>query len=99
MLKADERPLDVEDVVADHVGLAVSDQELEVVHGFLNVLLAQHVADQTQVDVSWKKKPCQGMFLLSFYLHFSDVFKGPLSCPFSDLLFSILASSREASNE
>lgn len=75
MLKADERPLDVEDVVADHVGFAVSDQELEVVHGFLNVLLAQHVANQTQVDVSWKKKPFRGMFLISFYLHFSDVLK------------------------
>lgn len=52
MLKADERPLDVENVVADHVGLAVFDQELEVVHGFLKRLLMQHVADETQVDVS-----------------------------------------------
>lgn len=54
MLKADEGPLDVENVVADHVWFAVFDQELEVVHGFLTVLLMQHVADQTQVDVSWK---------------------------------------------
>lgn len=66
MLEADERPLDVEDVVADHVGFAVSDQELEVVHGFLNVLLAQHVADQTQVDVSWKKKSKDVSSLFSF---------------------------------
>lgn len=42
----------MEDVVADHVWFAVFDQELEVVHGFLNVLLMQHVADQTQVDIS-----------------------------------------------
>lgn len=52
VLEADERPLDVENVVADHVGFAVFDQELEVVHGFLNRLLMQHVADETQVDVS-----------------------------------------------
>lgn len=52
MLKADEWPLDVEDVVTDHIWFAVFDQELEVVHGFLNVLLMQHVADQTQVDIS-----------------------------------------------
>lgn len=32
MLKADEGPLDVEDVVTDHVGFAVFDQELEVIH-------------------------------------------------------------------
>lgn len=55
VLKADERPLDVENVVADHVGFAVFDQELEVVHGFLNCLLKQHVADETQVDVSYKR--------------------------------------------
>lgn len=52
VLKADERPLDVEDVVTDHIWFAVFDQELEVVHCFLNVLLMQHVADQTQVDIS-----------------------------------------------
>lgn len=52
VLKADEWPLDVEDVVTDHIWFAVFDQELEVVHGFLNVLLMQHVADQTQVDIS-----------------------------------------------
>lgn len=52
MLKADERPLDVEDVIADHIRFAVFDQELEVVHCFLIVLLMQHVADQTQVDIS-----------------------------------------------
>lgn len=51
MLEADERPLDVENVVADHVGLAVLHQEVEVVHGFPRALLAQHVADQAQVDV------------------------------------------------
>lgn len=54
VLEADERPLDVEDVVADHVGLAVLDQELEVVCGFLNVLLVQHIPDQAQVDVGCK---------------------------------------------
>lgn len=54
VLEADERPLDVEDVVADHVRFAVFDQELEVVHGFLNVLLMQHVAQQAQVDISWR---------------------------------------------
>lgn len=52
MLKADEGPLDVEDVVADHVGFTVLDQKLEIVHGFLSVLLTQHVAYQTQVDIS-----------------------------------------------
>lgn len=52
VLKADEWPLYVEDVVADYVGLAVLHQELEVVHGFLDILLVQHVADQTQVDIS-----------------------------------------------
>lgn len=55
VLEADERPLDVEDVVADHVGLTVLHQELEVVHGLLNVLPVQHVADQAQVNVGWKK--------------------------------------------
>lgn len=44
----------MEDIVADHVWFAVFDQELKVVHGFLNVLLMQHVADQTQVDISWR---------------------------------------------
>lgn len=52
VLKADEWPLDVEDVVADHIWFAVFNKELEVVHGFLNVLFMQHVADQTQVDIS-----------------------------------------------
>lgn len=54
VLEADEGPLDVEDVVADHVGLAVFHQELEVVHGFLHVLLMQDVADQAQVDIGWR---------------------------------------------
>lgn len=52
MLKADERPLDVEDVVAHHIGFTVLNQELEVVHCFLNVLVMQHVANQTQIDIS-----------------------------------------------
>lgn len=52
MLKVDEGPLDVEDVVADHVWFAVFDQKLEGVHCFLNVLVMQHIADQAQVDVS-----------------------------------------------
>lgn len=55
MLKADQRPLDVENVVADHIWFAVLDQEFEVIHGLLDVLLMQHVADQTEIDVSWKK--------------------------------------------
>lgn len=52
MLEADQGPLDVEDVVADHVGFAVLDQELEVIHGLQDVPLMQHVADQTQIDIS-----------------------------------------------
>ena len=52
VFKADEWPLDVEDVVADDIWFAILDQKLEVVHGFLNVLLVQHVADQTQVDIA-----------------------------------------------
>lgn len=56
VFEADERPLDVEDVVADHVGLAVLHQELESVHGFLHVLLVEHVADQAQVDVGCKTR-------------------------------------------
>lgn len=77
MLEADERPLDVEDVVADHVGLAVLDQELEVVHGFLNVLLVQHVADQAQVDVSCKNRgQVRGIFVsFLFYFGFLQMLK------------------------
>lgn len=52
VLKADEGPLDVEDVVAHHIGFAVFDQELEGVHCLLDVLVMQHVADQTQIDIS-----------------------------------------------
>lgn len=55
VLKADERPLDMENVVADHVGFTVFDQELKVVHGFLNRLLLEHVAHQTQVDIGWRR--------------------------------------------
>lgn len=56
MLEADEGPLDVEDVVSDQVGFTVFDQKLEGVHGFLDVLLTQHVADQTQIDISCKER-------------------------------------------
>lgn len=52
VLKADEGPLDVEDVVAHHIWFTVFNQKLEVVHCFLNVLVMQHVADQTQIDIS-----------------------------------------------
>ena len=54
MLEADEGPLDVEDVVADNIWFAVFHRELEGVHGFLDVVLMQHVADQTQVDISYR---------------------------------------------
>lgn len=39
MLEADKRPLDVEDVVTDDIGLAVFYQELEVVHGLLDAII------------------------------------------------------------
>lgn len=45
----------MENVVANHVGFTVFDQELEVVHGFLDRLLVQHVAHQTQVDIGWRR--------------------------------------------
>lgn len=51
VFKTDDGPLDVEDIVADHVWFAVFHKELEVVHGFLNVLLVQYVTDESQVDI------------------------------------------------
>lgn len=51
MLEADERPLNVEHVVADNVGLAVLHQELEVVASLLSAALLEHVPNQAQVDV------------------------------------------------
>ena len=56
MLEADERPLDMEQVIRDNVGLAVLHQELKVVHGLCHALFKEHVADQAQVNVSWKGK-------------------------------------------
>lgn len=51
MLKANERPLNVEHVVADNVGLAVLHQELEVVTGFLAAALLKYITNQAQIDV------------------------------------------------
>lgn len=73
VLKANEWPLDVEDVVADHVWFAVFDQELKVVHGFLNVLLMQHVADETQVDISWRGTKSNQKWLNTVYHFFSSL--------------------------
>lgn len=56
VLEADERPLDVEHVVSDHVGLAIFHQKPEQVHGLLGGLLTQHVAHQAQVDVGWETR-------------------------------------------
>lgn len=46
VFKADKRPLDVEHIVTDNVGFAVLHKELEVVHGLLNTVLTQNVADK-----------------------------------------------------
>lgn len=59
MLKADEGPLDVEDVVTDHIGFAVFDQKLEVVHCLQDVFVMQHITDQTQVDIGYKEPRTQ----------------------------------------
>lgn len=67
MLEADEGPLDVEDVVADHVGFTVFDQELEGVHGFLDAVRVQNVTDQTQIDISCKERKFNFSFIALLY--------------------------------
>lgn len=39
MFEADERPLDMEDIVIDHVGFTVFHQKLKTIHYFLDLLL------------------------------------------------------------
>lgn len=41
----------MEDVAADHVGLAVLHQELEAVRGLLNLLLVHHVPNEALVHI------------------------------------------------
>lgn len=54
VFKADQRPLDVENIVTDDVRFAVLYKELEVVHGLLNIVLTQKVSDEAQVYVSYQ---------------------------------------------
>lgn len=51
MSKAEEGPLDVEDVAADHVGFAVLHQELKAVRGLLHLLLMHHIANEALVHI------------------------------------------------
>jgi hypothetical protein len=55
IFKADERPLDMEDIVADHIGFTVLHQELKTIHHFLDLLLIQHITNQPQVHMLCEK--------------------------------------------
>lgn len=56
MFKADEGPLDMEDIVADHIGFTVSHQKLKTIHHLMDLLLMQHITNQPQVHVLCEKK-------------------------------------------
>lgn len=56
IFKADERPVDIEDIVTDHIGFTVLHQELKTVHHFLDLLLIQHITNQPQVHMLCEKR-------------------------------------------
>lgn len=59
ILKADEGPLDMEDIVTDHIGFTVFHQKLETIHHLPDLLLMQHVTNQPQVHVLCEKKDAE----------------------------------------
>lgn len=56
MFKADEGPLDVEDIISDHVGFTVFHQKLKTIHHLMDLLLMQYVTNQPQVHILCEKK-------------------------------------------
>lgn len=56
IFKADERPLDMKDTVADHTGFTVFHQKLKMVRHLIGLLLMQHVTNQPQVHILCEKK-------------------------------------------
>lgn len=56
IFEADEGPLNMEDIVADHVRLTVFHQKLKTIHHLVDLLLMQHVTDQPQVHILCEKK-------------------------------------------
>ena len=56
IFKTDEGPLDMEDVVADHIGFTVFHQKLKTIHHLMDLLFMQHVTNQPQVHILCGKK-------------------------------------------
>lgn len=56
MFKADEGPLDVEDIVSDHIGFTVFHQKLKTIHHLMDLLFMQHVTNQAQVHILCEEK-------------------------------------------
>lgn len=56
MFKADEGPLDVEDIVSNHIGFTVFHQKLKTIHHLMDRLLMQHVTNQPQVHILCEKE-------------------------------------------
>lgn len=56
IFKADKGPLDMEDVVADHIGFTVFHQKLKTIHHFMDLLFMQHITNQPQVHILCEKK-------------------------------------------
>lgn len=56
IFEADDRPLDMEDIVTDHIGFTVFHQKLKTIHDFLDFLLMQHITNHPQVHILCEKK-------------------------------------------
>lgn len=46
----------MEDIVADHIGFTVFHQKLETIHHLVDLLLVQHITNQSQVHILCEKK-------------------------------------------
>lgn len=59
MFKTDEGPLDVEDIVSDHIGFTVFHQKLKTIRHLMGLLFMQHVTNQPQVHILCEEKKTQ----------------------------------------
>lgn len=60
VFKADKGPLDMEDVVTDHIGFTVFHHKLETIHHLMDLLLMQHITNQPQVHLLCEMKKKYG---------------------------------------